>query len=273
MARDVEVRRGLLRRAAATSRRPRPSTSAYPLDDVDAGRRRAAADAAPSGLARRAAAQRPVRARVPRYRVLRPALRGARARRDRHDAEGLRAARDGRRGLPDRQEVGAGARRRRPTPASTRSATPTSPSRAPSRTARSSPSSRTSCSRACCSGCSSTGAEEGWVFIRHEYEPEEEVLREEIERCASRACSGRRAGHGRRLRSTSSPRRAATSSARRPRCSSAWRATAASRATSRRSPASAACGASPTLMNTVETFADVPVIARARRASGGRTRA
>src|SRR3712207_5532531 len=27
-----------------------------------------------------------------------------------------------------------------------------------------------------------SGSEEGWVFIRHEYEPEEEVLREEIER-------------------------------------------------------------------------------------------
>ena len=35
--------------------------------------------------------------------------------------------------------------------------------------------------------------------------------------------------------------RAATSSARRPRCSSAWRATAASRATSRRSPAATGC--------------------------------
>ena len=27
-----------------------------------------------------------------------------------------------------------------------------------------------------------TGAEEGWIFIRHEYEPEEHVLREELER-------------------------------------------------------------------------------------------
>ena len=37
------------------------------------------------------------------------------------------------------------------------------------------------------------GAEEGWVFIRHEYGPEEDVLRAELERCASRAARRRRA--------------------------------------------------------------------------------
>ena len=63
-------------------------------------------------------------------------------------------------------------------------------------------------------------------------------------------------------RSRCSPRPAATSSARSRRCSSAWRAIAASRGTSRRSPACTACGAQPTLMNSVETFAHVPVIAR-----------
>ena len=31
-------------------------------------------------------------------------------------------------------------------------------------------------------GMLATGSQEGWVFIRHEYEPEEEVLREELER-------------------------------------------------------------------------------------------
>ncbi len=31
-------------------------------------------------------------------------------------------------------------------------------------------------------GMLATGCTEGWVFIRHEYEPEEEVLREELER-------------------------------------------------------------------------------------------
>ena len=77
--------------------------------------------------------------------------------------------------------------------------------RAPSRTARSWPSSRTWCSRGCCSGCWSTGAEEGWVFIRHEYGPEEAVLREELERAArrGRAQRGRarvrRAPRGRHL--------------------------------------------------------------------------
>ena len=55
-------------------------------------------------------------------------------------------------------------------------------------------------------------------------------------RARRRACS-------RTSRSTCSPRRAATSWARRPRCWSAWRAIAASRATSRRSRAGTACTA------------------------------
>ena len=64
-----------------------------------------------------------------------------------------------------------------------------------------------------------------------------------------RAARGRRDRAGRLRqraaagRSRSSSRPAATSSARRPRCWSAWRATAASRATSRRSPATTACTA------------------------------
>ena len=55
------------------------------------------------------------------------------------------------------------------------------------------------------------GAEQGWVFIRHEYEPEERVLREELDRARAAGCS--------RTASTStcSPRPAATSWARRPR--------------------------------------------------------
>ena len=68
-------------------------------------------------------------------------------------------------------------------------------------------------------------------------------------RRAGRAARGRRrsgrtpaaAGGGSTSRCSSRP--AATSSARRPRCWSAWRATAASRATSRRSPATTACTA------------------------------
>ena len=130
--------------------------------------------------------------------------------------------------------------------ASTRSATRTSPSPAPSRTVRSWPSSRISSSRASCWACSSPGCEEGWIFIRHEYGPEE-----------ARAARGARGARGRgparggraRHRPPAARRdlhlaRAATSSARSPRCSSAWRATAASRATSRRSRACTGCGAS-----------------------------
>ena len=106
------------------------------------------------------------------------------------------------------------------------------------------------------------GAEQGWVFIRHEYGPEEDVLRAEIEALrARRADRGRRpAAPGDGSRSRCSSRPAATSSARRRRCSSAWRATAASRATSRRSPACYGLWGQPTLINSVETFADVPVI-------------
>ena len=94
-------------------------------------------------------------------------------------------------------------------------------------------------------GMVATGAEEGWVFIRHEYGPEEAVLREELAPRASPGSWARtRSGPAGASRSTSSPPRVATSWARRRRCSSAWRATAASRATSRRSPASTASGAS-----------------------------
>ena len=99
------------------------------------------------------------------------------------------------------------------------------------------------------------------MFIRHEYEPGG------ARSCATSSSALRAAGllgddvsAGRRLRSRSSPRPAATSSARSRRCSSAWRATAASRATSRRSRASTGCTGKPTLMNNVETFADVPII-------------
>ena len=46
-----------------------------------------------------------------------------------------------------------------------------------------------------------TGSEEGWVFIRHEYGPEEDVLRgRDRARCARRACSATTSlGTGRRL--------------------------------------------------------------------------
>ena len=90
------------------------------------------------------------------------------------------------------------------------------------------------------------GAEEGWVFVRHEYGPETDVLRAELDRLRDEGLLGRRRARHRAAarRSRCSCRPAATSSARRRRCSSAWRATAASRGTSRRSPACTACGAS-----------------------------
>src|SRR5205814_8975650 len=45
-----------------------------------------------------------------------------------------------------------------------------------------------------------TGSEEGWVFIRHEYAPEEEVLRAELDALRSRGLIGDDVlGTGRRL--------------------------------------------------------------------------
>ena len=94
-------------------------------------------------------------------------------------------------------------------------------------------------------GMLAVGAEQGWVFIRHEYGPEEAAIRAELDAARDAGLLGPDVlGRGDAWTSTSSPRPAATSSARSRRCSSAWRATAASRATSRRSPASTACGAS-----------------------------
>ena len=89
------------------------------------------------------------------------------------------------------------------------------------------------------------GAEEGWVFVRHEYGPETECCGPSWTGCSRRGCSGPTCsapGDGSRSRCSSRP--AATSSARRRRCSSAWRATVASPGTSRRSPACTDCGAS-----------------------------
>ena len=91
-----------------------------------------------------------------RYRVAAVAAgRDAERRAGRRRPARIRAARDGRRRLPDRQQVGA-RRGAAGHPDATSSATPTSPSRAPSRTVRSWPSSRTSCSRGCCSAWSSS---------------------------------------------------------------------------------------------------------------------
>ena len=94
-------------------------------------------------------------------------------------------------------------------------------------------------------GMAAVGAEEGWVFIRHEYGPEEAVIRREIESLRAAGLVGedvlpgaarRAVGRGVHLARRLHPRRGVGAA------SSAWRATAANRATSRRSLASTACG-------------------------------
>ena len=181
-----------------------------------------------------------------RYASLRALLAGcARPGRGRRHAQGLQPARHGRRRLPDRARSGAWSAA--PSPGSVKYAICNADESEPG----------TFKDRQILAdqphlvleglllGMAVVGAEQGWVFIRHEYGPEEAVLRAEIEALRD----GRRDRPG-RLRqrpagstSRSSSRPAATSSARRPRCWSAWRATAASRATSRRSPATTACTA------------------------------
>ena len=60
-----------------------------------------------------------------------------------------------------------------------------------------------------------TGAEEGWVFIRHEYGPEEALIRREIESLRSQGLVERTPpAPGGGCRSRCSPRRVATSWAR-----------------------------------------------------------
>ena len=254
-------RRGLVRRAAATSRRrgvdERPIRSTRPTRR----HRRARGERGRGAAARRAPPERPVRRReralprVPPRARRRPALRA-----DRRDAEGLRPAGHGRRRLPDRRRSGRWSRGQEPSRST--------------------------------SICNADESEPGTFKDRQILAEQPHLVIEGMllgdarDRRASRAGSSsatstsprsrscaRRSSAARAgcsattsaapdgvCRSRSSPRPAATSSARRPRCSSAWRATAASRATSRRSPAATGCWGKPTLMNNVETFADVPII-------------
>ena len=202
-------RRGVLPRAAATSPPPwrsneQPAAAAATADLVaDRPGRHPRADrgsTARAGRPRRALAERPVRAPARSATGCCAALlRGDRDHGLVVDAEGRRSAGHGRRRFPDRPQVGRWSRRSRAT-RSTSSATPTSPSPGRSRTARSWPTSRTSCSRGCCSACVVVGAEEGWVFIRHEYGPEEAVLRDEIEPLRRQGLVGADVdGRGRRL--------------------------------------------------------------------------
>ncbi len=64
-------------------------------------------------------------------------------------------------------------------------------------------------------GMLAVGAEEGWVFIRHEYGPEEQVIRREIEALRAAGLVGAdAAGQAGGCRSRCSPRPVATSWAR-----------------------------------------------------------
>ena len=106
-----------------------------------------------------------------------------------------------------------------------------------------------------------TGAEEGWVFIRHEYGPEEEVLREEIEALRTEGLVGDDAGgSGRRisLEIFTSPGGYILGEE-----SALLECMEGHRGEPRNKPPFPGVyglWGKPTLMNSVETFAHVPVI-------------
>ena len=81
--------------------------------------------------------------------------------------------------------------RQEATAPSTRSATPTSPSRARSRTARSSPSSRTSCSRGSCSACSPAARSRAGSSFATSTGPRRRCCARSSSGCAGSACSTR----------------------------------------------------------------------------------
>jgi formate dehydrogenase/NADH-quinone oxidoreductase subunit F len=106
-----------------------------------------------------------------------------------------------------------------------------------------------------------TGSEEGWVFIRHEYGPEEEVLREEIEALRAEGLIGEDAGgSGRRLRLeifTSPGGYILGEESALLECMEGHRGEPRNKPPF---PAIYGLWGKPTLMNSVETFADVSVI-------------
>jgi NADH:ubiquinone oxidoreductase subunit F (NADH-binding) len=106
-----------------------------------------------------------------------------------------------------------------------------------------------------------TGSEEGWVFIRHEYGPEEEVLRAEIEVLRSEGLLGDDViGSGRRLQVeifTSPGGYILGEESALLECMEGHRGEPRNKPPF---PALYGLWGKPTLMNSVETFADVPVI-------------
>jgi NADH:ubiquinone oxidoreductase subunit F (NADH-binding)/NADH:ubiquinone oxidoreductase subunit E len=106
-----------------------------------------------------------------------------------------------------------------------------------------------------------TGSEEGWVFIRHEYGPEEEVLRAEIERLREDGIVGDDAlGSGRRLLLeifTSPGGYILGEESALLECMEGHRGEPRNKPPF---PGLYGLWGKPTLMNSVETFADVPII-------------
>ena len=107
------------------------------------------------------------------------------------------------------------------------------------------------------------GAEEGWVFIRHEYRPEEHVLREELEALRSAGVVGPDAcGSGRRLNPeifVSPGGYILGEETALIECMEGHRGEPRNKPPF---PGVYGLHGRPTLMNSVETFADVPVIAQ-----------
>jgi formate dehydrogenase beta subunit len=106
-----------------------------------------------------------------------------------------------------------------------------------------------------------SGAEEGWVFIRHEYEPEEHVLREELDRLENEGLLGADVlGTGKRLRVevfTSPGGYILGEESALIECMEGHRGEPRNKPPF---PGVWGLHGQPTLMNSVETFADVPVI-------------
>jgi formate dehydrogenase beta subunit len=106
-----------------------------------------------------------------------------------------------------------------------------------------------------------TGAEEGWVFIRHEYEPEEQVIRAELDKLEQDGLLGPDVlGTGRRLRIevfTSPGGYILGEESALIECMEGHRGEPRNKPPF---PGIYGLHGQPTLMNSVETFADVPII-------------